>query len=159
MTIIGDAGQEPKGQQEKTRILAALERSGLKEHTRLLGFKTHQSMLQEAYGHHLFLQPSITAQDGDTEGGAPVAIIEMLASGMPVVATTHCDIPEVVGSAFAHLLAPERDTVGLAESIQTLLNEPDSWLHLLQEGRKHIECEYHQLRQAERLTKHYNEIL
>ena len=159
LTIIGDAGQEPESQQEKVRILAALENSGLKDNTRLLGFQAHQTMLQEAYANHLFLQPSITAQDGDTEGGAPVAIIEMLASGMPVVATTHCDIPEVVGSAFAHLLAPERDAVGLAKLIQTLLNEPDSWSSLLQEGRRHIESEYHQRRQAESLTEHYNEIL
>lgn len=159
LTIIGDAGQEPESQQEKARIFTALERSGLKEHTRLLGYQTHQAMLQEAYDHHLFLQPSIAAQDGDTEGGAPVAIIEMLATGMPVVATTHCDIPEVVGPAFAHLLAPERDVAKLAKCIQSLLNEPDGWSSLVLEGRKHIENEYHQIKQAERLTDHYNEIV
>jgi len=159
LTIIGDAGQEPESQQEKARIFTALERSGLKEHTRLLGYQTHQAMLQEAYDHHLFLQPSITAQDGDTEGGAPVGIIEMLATGMPVVATTHCDIPEVVGPAFAHLLAPERDVLKLAECIKSLLAKPGSWASLVREGRKHIECEYHRSRQAERLSDHYNEIL
>ena len=155
LTIIGDAGKELESQQEKARILAALERSGLKEHTRLLGYQTHQAMLQEAYKHHLFLQPSITAQDGDTEGGAPVAIIEMLATGMPVVATTHCDIPEVVGPAFAHLLAPERDVAKLAACIQVLLDEPRQWPGLAQEGRKRIEKEYHQIKQAERLSDHY----
>ena len=159
LTIIGDAGQEPESQQEKARIFTALERSGLKEHTRLLGYQSHQAMLQEAYDHHLFLQPSITAQDGDTEGGAPVGIIEMLATGMPVVATTHCDIPEVVGPAFAHLLAPERDVLKLAECIKSLLAKPGSWASLVREGRKHIECEYHRSRQAERLSEHYNEIL
>ena len=75
------------------------------------------------------------------------------------VATTHCDIPEVVGSAFAHLLAPERDVAKLAKCIQSLLNEPDSWSSLMLEGRKHIENEYHQIKQAERLTDHYNEIV
>ena len=159
LTIIGDAGQKPESQQEKVRILAALERSGLKDHTRLSGYQTHQALLQTAYDHHLFLQPSITAQDGDTEGGAPVAIIEMLATGMPVISTTHCDIPEVVGPALSHLLAPERDAAKLAECIQSLLDEPDSWSSLAREGRKRVECEYHRLRQAERLTDHYNEIL
>lgn len=159
LTIIGDAGKEPETQQEKVRILTALESSGLREHTRLIGYQTHETMLQEAYEHHLFLQASITAQDGDTEGGAPVSIMEMLATGMPVVTTKHCDIPEVVGSAFAHLLAPERDVVKLAECIQLLLDEPDSWSNMLQEGRKRMECEYHRLRQAERLIDHYDEIL
>ena len=127
LTIIGDAGKDdPVGQGEKERILTALESSGLKENTRLLGYQSHQTMLHEAYAHHLFLQPSVTAKDGDTEGGAPVAIIEMLATGMPVVATTHCDIPEVVGPALAHLLAPERSVEDLADCIFTLLSKPDS---------------------------------
>ena len=155
LTIIGDAGRAAQSQQEKERILNALERCGLKEHTRLLGYQTHQAMLQEAYVHHLFLQPSITTQDGDTEGGAPVAIIEMLATGMPVVATNHCDIPEVVGPAFAHLLAPERDVVKLAECIQYLLSNPNSWSSLLREGRNRIEREYHQLQQARKLADYY----
>ena len=159
LTIIGDAGQDAESQQEKVRILTALEHSRLKKHTRLLGYQAHQAMLQEAYEHHLFLQPSITARNGDTEGGAPVTIIEMLATGMPVLATNHCDIPEVVGPAFAHLLAPERDVDKLAECIQALLDEPDRWPSLAREGRKRVECEYHQQRQAERLTDHYNEIL
>jgi len=159
LTIIGDAGQDPESQQEKAHILETLERSGLRERVRLLGYQSHQSMLKEAYDHHLFLQPSITAEDGDTEGGAPVSIIEMLATGMPVVATTHCDIPEVVGPAFSHLLAPERDVVKLAECIKSLLGEPNSWLSLVQEGRKRIESEYHHQRQAEHLIERYNEIL
>jgi len=158
LTIIGEAGQDRESQNEKACILAALDCSGLKESTRLLGYQPHQVLLQEAYDHHLFLQPSITAQSGDTEGGAPVSIIEMLATGMLVVATTHCDIPEVVGSAFAHLLAPERDAVKLASCIQTLLDESDNWAELARKGRMRIELEYHWTRQAERLAEHYNEI-
>lgn len=159
LTIIGDAGKDSDSQQEKIRILDALESSGLKKQTRLLGYQTHQAMLQEAYDHHLFLQPSITAEDGDTEGGAPVSIIEMLASGMPVVATTHCDIPEVVGPAFAQLLAPERDVTKLAACIQILLDDPNRWSSLLQAGREHIEAEYHQVKQAMRLVNIYRDIL
>lgn len=30
-------------------------------------------------------QKSITAQNGDTEGGAPVAILESQATGLPVI--------------------------------------------------------------------------
>jgi colanic acid/amylovoran biosynthesis glycosyltransferase len=51
------------------------------------------------------LQPSRTASDGDTEGGAPTVLLEMQAAGMPVVATRHADIPFVV--AASDQLAPE----------------------------------------------------
>ena len=111
------------------------------------------------HNHHLFLQPSVTASHGDTEGGAPVSIIEMLATGMPVIATTHCDIPEVVGTAYSHLLASERDAVHLAECIQMLLDKPDSWPDLIQKGREHIETEYHLPRQVDRLIARYDEII
>jgi len=159
LTIIGDAGRGPEHQREKIRILAALERNGLKKHTRMLGYQSHKDMLKEGYAHHLLLHPSVTAEDGDTEGGAPVTIIEMLASGMPVIATTHCDIPEAVGPAFHHLLAPERDVEKLAECIQSLLQNSNGWLKLVLKGRKHIEREYHLIDQAKRLSNYYNEIL
>lgn len=159
LTIIGDAGQDLDSQQEKVRILDALQRTGLKERTRLLGYQTHRAMLQEAYTHHLFLQPSVTALDGDTEGGAPVSIIEMLATGMPVVSTVHCDIPEVLGPAFSHLLAPERDIEKLADCILSLMDDPEGWPVLLQEGRRHIEREYSLQSQTESLIRHYVEVL
>lgn len=159
LTIIGDAGRDQESQLEKIKILEALEQSGLKENTRMLGYQTHQSMLQEAYDHHLFLQPSVTTSHGDTEGGAPVSIIEMLATGMPVIATTHCDIPEVVGPAYSHLLASERDAEHLAECIQTLLERPDNWPNLIQKGRQHVELEYHLPRQVDRLITRYDEII
>jgi len=159
LTIIGDSGGDEESQQEKKIILEALNTSSMEEKTRLLGYQSHQILLQEAYQHHLFLQPSITAKNGDTEGGAPVAIIEMMATGMPVVATTHCDIPEVVGPALSHLLAPERDVLKLVGCIKLLLEMPESWPALLEEGRVHVERDYHLLRQAESLMEHYKEIL
>ena len=158
LTIIGDAGQDPNSQKEKELILTTLEHSGLRESTRILGYQPHQVMLQEAYDHHLFLQPSITAVDGDTEGGAPVSLIEMLATGMPVVATTHCDIPEVVGPAFSHLLAPERDIESLTQCIEALLDKPESWASLTQKGREHVESEYNLNRQTERLVALYRKL-
>ncbi len=158
LTIIGDAGPSPDEQKEKKNIMEALRNTGLISCTRLLGFRPHDVMLKESLTHHIFLQPSITAEDGDTEGGAPVSIIEMLATGMPVVATTHCDIPEVVGPAFANYLAPERDVEQLADRIKLLLSDTDSWDALLSAGRDHIEREYNLETQVIRLAKIYESL-
>ena len=159
LTIIGDASEDPYSKKEKGHILTTLEHSGLRESTRLLGYQPHHVMLQEAYDHHFFLQPSITAADGDTEGGAPVALIEMLATGMPVVATTHCDIPEVAGLAFSDFLAPERNVERLAQCIEALLDKPESWASLTKQGREHVELEYNLNRQAERLVDSYRQLI
>ena len=121
LTIIGDAGSDSESRLEKTRILDAVNRYEMEGYTRLLGFQTYQAMLRESYTHHIFLQPSITASNGDTKGGAPVSIIEMLATGMPVVSTRHCDIPEVMGEGLHEVLAPERDAEALADILRRLI--------------------------------------
>ena len=42
-----------------------------------------------------FVQHSVTAADGDSEG-TPVSILEAGAAGLPVVSTRHAGIPEGV---------------------------------------------------------------
>lgn len=159
VTIIGDAGGDAESVEQKALIMETLDRTGLRPVARLLGYQPHKRMLDEAYKHHFFLHPSVTAEDGDTEGGAPVSIIEMLATGMPVVSTEHCDIPEVVGPKLRHFLAPERDVPALVERMRMLINAPERWAEWSAEGRKHVEAEYHKTRQAVRLRAHYDALV
>lgn len=155
ITIVGDAGPEPAHQAEKARILETIARHGLGACVRMLGFQSHESLFAEAYRHHVFLSPSVTAADGDTEGGAPVAIVDMAATGMPIVSTRHCDIPEVVREGETGLLADERDAEQLAAHLVRLAADPASWRPMLDAGRRHIEREYDARRQGERLAAIY----
>jgi colanic acid/amylovoran biosynthesis glycosyltransferase len=155
LTVIGDAGPDPAGQQQKARILEAIECAGLRGRTRLLGYQPHSVMLQEAYSHHIFLHPSVTAENGDTEGGAPVSIIEMLATGMPVVSTVHCDIPEVMGELLRDLLAPERNADELTRIMSGLLEKPEMWTSIARAGREHVVAEYDSRLLAQRQREHY----
>ena len=56
--------------------------------------------------------------NGDTEAGAPVAILEAQATGLPVISSYHADIPEVVVDGKSALLAPERDAETLAKHLR-----------------------------------------
>jgi colanic acid/amylovoran biosynthesis glycosyltransferase len=158
ITVIGDAGNEWDSRKEKSRILRTIHDQGLGPYTRLLGYQPHETLFGEAYRHHIFLQPSVTASDGDTEGGAPVGIIEMLASGMLVVTTQHCDIPEVLGPQLKDLMAPERDVEGLFNCLRTLIEHPQAWAKLADCGRARIALEYNRVRQAQRLAHCYREV-
>jgi colanic acid/amylovoran biosynthesis glycosyltransferase len=159
VSIIGDAGPSEPEQAEKQLILRILERHRSHLHTRLLGYQRHETLLNEAARHHVFVSPSVTAKDGDTEGGAPVSIIEMLASGMPVVSSMHADIPEVMGEPMAHLLAPERDVPGLVARLEWLVNYRAAWRPLLDAQRERVEREYSRPIQAARLLKLYGSVL
>lgn len=159
VTIIGDASSAPEHQEEKRRILAAINKHNLRDCVRLLGYQPYSRMIEEAYAHHIFLSPSVTAADGDTEGGAPVSIIEMAASGMPVVSSRHCDIPEVIPEGRCGWLADERDVNGLVKHLRDLAAHPENWAEVVQAARAHIETEYDANRQGERLGEIYESIL
>jgi colanic acid/amylovoran biosynthesis glycosyltransferase len=155
LTLIGDAPNTPGCGEEKKKILKAIEHNALTGHTRLLGYQPYSKLIEEAYGHHLFLSPSVTASDGDTEGGAPISVIEMAAGGMPVVSTRHCDISEILDYENDDLLAHERDARGLAEIIRKWIDAPGLWRSRLLKARKHIEKEYNAITQGERLSQIY----
>ena len=159
ITIIGDDNGQPRSRQEKTRILAAVERNGLKSVTRLLGYQPYAVLLNEAASHHVFLSPSLTASDGDSEGGAPVSIIDMAATGMPVVSSRHCDIPEVLEDGVTGLLAPEEDVDALAEKLCWLLDHPNRWTDMAEAARRHIAAEFSAPDQGQRLAAHYESLL
>lgn len=159
LTIVGDAGTDAASRTEKARILATLARTGLMPYTRLLGFQPPEALWREAYAHHLFLAPSVTAADGDTEGGAPVVLMEMVASGMPAVATRHCDIPHVLPESWHAQLAPERDATALAAAIEDWIAAPAPvWAERLAAGRTHLERGFDAASQGRALARIYREI-
>lgn len=156
LTIIGDAIADPRDQAEKARIMEALAKYNLEPHTRLLGYCSYDSLMQEAYAHHVFLSPSVTASDGDTEGGAPIGILQMAASGMPVVSTRHCDIPNILPASTD--LAEERDVPGLVNQLKWLVENSGRWNSRLVEARQHVATNFDACRQGLRLAQIYAEI-
>ncbi len=159
VTIIGDADRSASSQEEKRRILETIEASGLGQRVRLLGYQPHAVFLKEAYAHHLFLAPSVTASDGDTEGGAPVSVIEMAATGMPVVSSRHSDIPGIIKHGVTGLLAEERDVDGLVECLERLLDTPQDWPDMVTKARRHVEKEFDAAQQGQKLARIYREIV
>lgn len=158
VTIIGDADDSEQSIAEKQKILAAVEKYLAGSHVRLLGYQPHSVFFHEAFAHHVFLSPSLTASDGDSEGGAPVSIIEAAASGIPIVSTMHCDIPGVIKHGETGLLAKERNVEGLEAHLYWLVDNPGKWPGMLEAGRRHIEAEFNTSVQGRRLADIYNEI-
>lgn len=158
ITIIGDATREERSIHEKQRILRAIANHDLAPVTRMRGFRPYKDVMEEALTHHVFLSPSVVAEDGDTEGGAPVSLIEMSASGMMIVSTTHCDIPGVVIDGRTGFLAPERDVDALVACLRRAVDDPAAWNAMERAGRAHIEAEFDARHQGERLAAVYREL-
>jgi colanic acid/amylovoran biosynthesis glycosyltransferase len=150
LTIIGDGTED-----ERAKIHEAITKAGLAERTQVLGFLPHTEMITQAQRHHLFLAPSVIASDGDTEGGAPVAIIDMMGTGMPVVATHHCDIPNVVIDGKTGFLAPERDAVALSAALRQAFQAEEQWPAMGKLARERVETEFDSRIQGRRLGNLY----
>jgi colanic acid/amylovoran biosynthesis glycosyltransferase len=71
-----------------------------------------------------FLQHSLVAPDGDSEG-SPVSVMEAQLSGLPVIATRHAGIPEVVVDGQTGLLVEEGDVDAMAAAIVRLATDPE----------------------------------
>ncbi|WP_297982251.1 glycosyltransferase family 4 protein [uncultured Chryseobacterium sp.] len=85
----------------------------------------------------IFLQHSVTAANGDSEG-TPVVIIEASAAGLPVVSTKHAGILDVVVNGETGFLVNEHDYQGMAEKIIILLEDKKMLQKMGENGRVFI---------------------
>ncbi len=158
LTLIGDAPAGSRGAAEKQKILELVHSPELRDVTQRTGFLSHREMIQIACNHHIFVSTSVTADNGDTEGGAPVAIIEMAASGMPIVSSRHCDIPNVVIDGETGRLSDEKDVSGILDNLRWFASNPTRWEPMLRAGRRRTEEQFDCARQGVRLAGLYDQI-
>jgi colanic acid/amylovoran biosynthesis glycosyltransferase len=157
ITVIGASLGSKREEAEKRKILGVTEQYGLHSKIRFLGYQPYDTVIKEFYQHDVFVSPSVTSSDGDTEGGAPVTVIEAAASGMPVISTLHCDIPFVLSQENQSYLVPERDSASLAQAIERLIQCKD-WSPIVSANRQLVEQELDVRRQTEKLANLYREL-
>ncbi len=83
------------------------------------------------------VQHSVVGEDGDSEG-TPVVVMEAQAAALPVIATTHAGIPDVVLNKETGLLNKEFDIDSMANHMITLLENKQLARELGHAGRRRI---------------------
>jgi colanic acid/amylovoran biosynthesis glycosyltransferase len=143
---LGRLGVEAKNYQLRVvgdgNILGALEQRvaalGLRDSVQFLGAQPRAQFWQELANCHLFVAPSVTASDGDTEGGAPTVLLEAQAAGVPLVTTNHADIPFVVVPQESAFMAAEGEVDSLVEALTEAVRQSARWPEMGAAGRKHV---------------------
>jgi glycosyltransferase involved in cell wall biosynthesis len=74
--------------------------------------------------------------------GTPVVVIEALAAGCPVVATSVGGVPDVVRDGVDGFLVPPRDTEALAERLVRLAEDPELRARMGAAGRESVPSRY-----------------
>lgn len=102
---------------------ALVRELGLGDQVRFPGLCSPTEVADRMRACRAFLQHSLVGPDGDSEG-SPVSVMEAQLSGLPVIATRHAGIPEVVSDGETGLLVDEGDIAGMSVAIARLAAEP-----------------------------------
>jgi colanic acid/amylovoran biosynthesis glycosyltransferase len=123
----------------------------LDEVVEFLGVVSHDRVPAILQGFRGFVQHSVTAPSGDSEGN-PVALMEAGASGLPVVSTMHAGIPDTVVHGETGLLSEELDIDSMAYHIALLARDPALASKLGENARVRIQKLFSMERSIQRLN-------
>jgi glycosyltransferase involved in cell wall biosynthesis len=131
--------------------LAAEEK--IAERVRFHGFLARETALRVLRGASVFALASRSDEDGSTEG-TPVALLEAAALGIPIVATRHAGIPEILPAQAASegFLVAEGDVAGFGDALGRLARDASlraEWGHACAE---HVRARHSAAAHVEALT-------
>ena len=139
--------------------LRALARElGIDARVSFPGFLSQEKLRALFAEAHVFLHPSELGADGDQEG-VPNAMLEAMASGLPVLATRHGGIPEALEDGVSGVLVGERDPVALATALLALAHDPARFAAMSAAARARVAAEFDLEAQTRMLEGHYREAI
>lgn len=123
-------------------ITAQVAALGLADRVTLLGAVPHDALLAIYTERRVMMTVLASVDLGEgLHEGIPVALMEAMSYGVPVVGTRTGGIPELLGDD-AGLLVPPADAQALADALARLLNNPGLRRDLGARGRTRIEEEF-----------------
>lgn len=135
-TIIGD------GPLRKT-LEAQVANLNLGDNIVFLGAQTQETVTEYLNQSDVFLLPSVTAADGDMEG-IPVALMEAMAIGIPVISTFHSGIPELIEDRVSGFLVNENDATSIANVVREIIEDPGVLTGICHNAKQKIDNEFDQ---------------
>jgi glycosyltransferase involved in cell wall biosynthesis len=106
----------------------------------------------------VFVLPSVTTKEGETEG-LGVVLLEAMASRVPVIGTNVGGIPDIIKDGKTGLLALQRNPHDLAEKILRILDDEALRKELAEKGHDFVKQEFSWEVVAGKFKKIYSEAL
>lgn len=101
------------------------------------GNTENDAIINQLYKHDVLLTPSVQSTDGDREG-LPMTIVEGMASGIPMIGSSHAGIPELIIDGETGLLTDEKDADGIARAIVRMYKNPELVSRISRNGREKV---------------------
>ena len=133
---------------DRDKLEQSIDQLNLRSHVTMLGRRDDMPSVYAS----LDIMVSASRQEG-----LPMAILEGMASGLPLVATTVGEVPTVVQDGRTGILVPPEDPARLADAIEQLLRDSARRIAMGAAGRQLIREEYSANRMADDYLKVYQE--
>jgi glycosyltransferase involved in cell wall biosynthesis len=131
-------------------LAARIRAAGLQDRIELLGALDQAAVRTLVAGAGVFALPCVVARGGDRDG-IPVALMEAMASGLPVVSTRVSGVPELIEDGANGLLVAPGDADGLAAAIARLLADEPLARRLARAARQTVEQGFDARKEAAKL--------
>lgn len=135
-----------------------IAKKGLGEFVILLGPRKQDEVAKLLSEADCYVQPSVITNTGKMEG-IPVAIMEAMAAGLPVIASNLSGIPELVKHQQTGLLVAPADSEALADAILKIGEAPDFASKLSEQGREWVLTEFDLKKNVLKLSHLFKAIL
>jgi len=136
----------------EAQLRAQAQRLGIAGRVRFHGTRSEREVAELLGAADLFVLASVRTPIGWMDG-IPVALMEALAAGLPVIASCLSGIPELVRDGETGVLAAPGDAADLARAFERVLADPEATLARAHAGRALIEREFDIERSAERMLE------
>ncbi|GEB66303.1 hypothetical protein SAT01_37510 [Sinomonas atrocyanea] len=134
----------------ESELRAQASDAGVGEFFEWHGSLPHSKVLSTVAASQVFVLPSVRSPDGDIDG-IPVALMEAMTLGVPVVSSYLSGIPELVKDGETGRTVDPGDHVGLAQAIMDL-QDPSTRDILKGEAKRFVDEQFNQYREAEKLV-------
>ena len=131
---------------------------GIRNRVRFTGFVSGEDLRDLYFDSHIFIHPSRITGDQNQEG-VPNSMLEAMSTGLPVLATLHGGIPEVIEDGITGFLSPENDERALFDNLMKMVNHPDRWRGMGDEAGEVVRERFDQERGILNLESIYREAL
>lgn len=138
LTMIGYGSPDP--------IWDGVKQWNLEDHVQLIDTRLspqfpslYRDILEES---DIFVLPSVTAEDGDDEGGPSLTLVCAQAAGLPVICTDFPGSEVSVIDGVTGLVCPQRNAAALATRMIDLAKKPDRWNLLGEKAALHVQQQF-----------------
>lgn len=137
-------------------VCARIAAQALGDHIHVHGPRARPEVVRMLKDSDVLALASHPTADGRREG-IPVALMEAMACGVPVVSSAISGIPELVDSGHSGLLVPSGEPVAIADALESLARDPGLRRKMGAEGRRKVVRDFNLASGAARMRTLFEE--